>query len=429
MQTSQQPSPMSPPRSQRSPMSPPRSQRSPMSPPHSSHHSSRSRRTSRREIPERTESLPSLPPNSPSPPFMPPPERFHFREAQRRCGSFEAPHPQRFEGLRTPPHMGWQFNPHRLGPGNHAPLSPRSGHMSPNRQEFMFRHPMSPGGHPMSPGGHPMSPCRHPMSAGGHPRVSSEYVHMPPRMSPVMNRSWSPHSFTFGQHPPSPRSYPGPGWGSPMSVPRGYPRGDLAVPVLSRESSMPLPHIQTSSSSMCMSPMQMGSPVSDSRHHSCRMSPAAFTPPRISTAPSPRISTALADKTLSANRDSPTTMSTKPFDKSKLSPQQSIVWSSQSSSDSPAVVVCSVLDESRSDNVLKPEIEAILSDERFDPDMTLDYLTEDLDFKPSNEVSCDSDSPLPFDHYDNQESLMEFSEDILQMPIAPCDGDFRLQQY
>jgi hypothetical protein len=454
-----------------------------------------------------TQSTPCLDPASPSPPPMPPPERFPFRGAQRsstmsvmRSASFDSPHTQPFEEVRTPQRMSWHYNPHRFGPSHHPPLSPQSGY-SPNRPEYMSRHPMSPGGHPMPPGGHPMSPgghpippgghpmppggypmppgghpmspgshsmSRHPMSPGGHPMsprghpipprghpmspgLAPEYAHSMyrPSMSPVMNHSWSPQSYTFGQPPASPQSSPGPGWRSPISVHRRYRHGELSFPVLSRESSMPsreasmsmpmpsredsmaipVPPIRTNPLGMCMSPMPIGPPaIRYHEYRSCPSSPADFSPPpRQSLAPA----SLFTDKSQGTNRDSPTTMPTNRVGKSKSSSPNIVYHSSTSSSgDSPTstttVLVCGALDESRSDNMLCPEVEVILTDARLDPEMTLDYTTEEDDFEPLNKVSNDSEafSPLPFDHVgSNEESYIEMSDDLFQMPIAPCDGD------
>jgi hypothetical protein len=418
------------------PMSPPRSQPTvtPMSPtPGSQPRSRRSRRVSQNEYPDCSQSEPYLHPPSPSSPPMPPPERFHFHGAQRsstmpvmRSASFDSPHMQHFEELRTPHRMSWHYSPRHFGPGHHPPLSPQAGYMSPNRPEYMSpnrpeymsRNPMSPGGHPMSPG------------------LLPEYAYRPP-MSPVMNRSWmpqSPQSFSFGQHSASPQSSPGPGWRSPISVHRRYGQGELAVPALSRESSMsvpmpmpsreesmtvPFPPIQTNSSPMCMSPMQ--------KYHSCPSSPADFVPPSRKSPAS-----ALPNKSQGTDRDSPPTMSTNRLGKS-LSPQRIVYHSSQyGSSDSrtsTAVVVCGGLDESRSDNMLHPAVEVILTDKRFGPEMTLDDTTEEEDFEDFenfNTVSNDNDSeafsplpgseafsPLPFDHMGgNEESYLEMGDDL-----------------
>jgi hypothetical protein len=130
-------------------------------------------------------------------------------------------------------------------------------------------------------------------------------------------------------------------------------------------------------------------------------------------------------------------MSTNQSGKTKLSSQKIGYHSSHSgSSDSPTsttVVVCGVMDESRKDKRHRPEVEVILTDEQFDPDMNLDYTTEEDDFEPLedlNNVSSDSDafSPLPFDHVGgneeyNEESYMHMNDDLFQMPIAPCEGD------
>jgi hypothetical protein len=205
-----------------------------------------------------------------------------------------------------------------------------------------------------------------------------------------------------------------------------------SMPMLGREesTSMPAPPIQTKSSPMCMSPMQMGPPSRYHQYHSCPSSPADFLPP-------PRQSLASSDKSQGTNRDCPTTMSTNQSGKSKSSSQKIGYHSSQSgSSDSPTsttVVVCGVMDESRLDKKLRPEGEVISTDERFDADMNLDYTTEEEDFEPLedlNNVSSDSDafSPLPFDHVGgneecNEESYMDMNDDLFQMPIAPCEGD------
>lgn len=392
----------------------------PMSPPRSQPASPGSRRFIRREAPDRTHSLSSLPPNTPSSPSTPPvPAPGHFRFSDARSmsvmsnGSFESQH-SHFDRHRPPPPMHWQYNPHNphnphgYGSG-HPPLSPPPSHMSPNRPVYM-RHPMSPGGY-----------------SGEHPR-NLDYGSRPP-MSPGMNRSWSPHSFTAGQHV-SPRYFPGKdfsGWRSPMSVSSscggdnaGYPHGELGVPVLNRESPMP------------MSPLSSNTqyPSSASSNMYYPSSPMDFVPP-----PSPQRQP-FVEKTTTAKKScgSPSSMSTIPsLVKSKGSASSMICLSPQAAgSESPNVVVCGVVDESRSDNMLKPEVEIILSsdtDERFERDMALDYTSEDhvLDMNPA-EVSNDSESmsPLPFDRGDdmcsfmNPYSLMQISEDILQMPIAPC---------
>lgn len=135
------------------------------------------------------------------------------------------------------------------------------------------------------------------------------------------------------------------------------------------------------------------------------------------------------------NRCSPSSISTAPSSKEKdgllcLTAQQACC-------ESPTVVVYGVLDESRSDNVLKPEVEVILSqatDERFEREMALDsYMQGNTntntgqDGSDAVQVSMDSDSfsPLPFDQDDDNdvitESLMQMTADLLQMPeIAPC---------
>jgi hypothetical protein len=186
-----------------------------------------------------------------------------------------------------------------------------------------------------------------------------------------------------------------------------------------------------------MSPMQMGSPFRNHQYHSCPSSPADFLPPTRKS-----LASALMDKSQGAKRDCPTTVSTNQSAKGKSSPEKLVIHSSQSgSSDSPTsttVVVCGVLDESRSDKMLRPEVEVILTDDRFDPEMNLDYTTEEEDFEanfdPLNKVSNDSDafSPLPFDHVGgNEESYMEMNEmndDLFQMPIAPCEGDHEFSE-
>jgi hypothetical protein len=452
------------------PMSPPRSQLptvTPISPSHSQPRQQRPRRVSS-EHPDCSQSAPYFDSTSSSPPPMPPPQRSSTMPVMR-CASFESPHTQHFEDRRTPPRMSWHYSPSHFGPGHHLPLSPQSGYMSPNRPEYMSRNPMAPGGHPMPPrnhamssGGYPMSPGGYPMSPGGHPMspgLLPEYVHRPP-MSPVMNRSWSPQSYSFGQHPGSPQSSPGPGWRSPISVHQRYGHGELAVPALvrressfsmpipSQDSSMPrhmprsmptpgreestsipAPPVHTNSSAMSMSPMQMGPPSRHHQYHSCPSSPADFMPP-----PRKSLASALTDKSQGTNRDCSTIVSPNQFGKSKSSSQKIVYLSSQSgSSDSPTsttVVVCGVMDESRSDKMLRPEVEVILTDDRFDPEMTLDYTTDEEDFEPLgnlNNVSSDSEafSPLPFDHMDDneQESYMDMNDDLFQMPIAPCEGD------
>lgn len=432
------------------PMSPARSQPptvTPMSPPHSQTRSQRPRRVSRIEYSECSQSAPYLDSTSPPPPPMPPPQhpqRFSTMPVMRST-SFESPHTHHFEELRPPPRMSWShYSPGHYGPGYYPPMSPQSG--------YMPRNPMSPGGYPMSPGGYPISPGGYPMSPGLMP----EYMHRPP-MSPGMNRSWSPQSYTFGQYPASPQSSPSPGWRSPISANhRRYGHGELAVPALvrressfskpipSRESSisthmprsmpmpsreesmsMPTPPIQKRSSAMCMSPMQMAPHSRSHQYHSCPSSPADFLPPSQKS-----LAAALMDNALGTKRDRPTTMSTSELDKSKLSPQKLVFHSSQSgSSDSPTsttIVVCGVMDESRSAKMLRPEVEVILTDDRFDPEMTLDYTTEEEDCELSNNVSSDSDafSPLPFYHVgENEDSCMDMNDDLFQMPIAPCEGD------
>ena len=439
------------------PMSPPRSQvptATPISPSHSQPRSQRPRRISS-EYPDCSQSTPYLDSNSPLPPPMPSPHRSSTMPVMR-CASFESPHSHHFEERRPAPRMSWHYSPRHFGPGHHPPLSPQSGYMPPNRSEYMSGHPMPSRGHPMSPmspGGYPMSPGGHPMSPGLMP----EYVHRPP-MSPVMNRSWSPQSYSFGQHPASPQSSPGTGWRSPI-VHQGYGHGEPAVPALARRESsfsMPIPSqessmsrhmprsmpmpgreestfisappMQTNSSAMCMSPMQMGPPSRHYQYHSCPSSPADFMPP-----PRKSLASALTDKSQGTNRECSKTQSTNQSGKSKSSSQKNVYLSSQSgSSESPTsttVVVCGVMDESRSDKMLRPEVEVILTDDRFDHEMNLDYTDEEEDFGPLedlNNVSSDSDafSPLPFDHVgDNEESYMDMNDDLFQMPIGTYEGD------
>jgi hypothetical protein len=433
------------------PMSPPRSQLptvTPISPSHTQSRSQRPRRVSG-DRPDCSQSAPYLDSTSTSPPPMPHPQRSSTMPVMR-CASFESPHNQHFEERRTQPRMSWHYSPRHFGPGQHPPLSPQSGYMSPHHPEYMSGHPMSPGGYPMSPGGYPMSPGGHPMSPGLLP----EYVHRPP-MSPVMNQSWSPQSYSFGQ----PQSSPGPGWRSPISVHRRYGYGELAFPALVRRESpfsMPIPSqessisrhmprsmpmsgreesssvpaspIQTNTSAISMSPMQMGPPSRHHQYHSCPSSPADFMPP-----PRNSLASALTDKSQGINRECAKTKSTNQSGKSKSSSQKIVYLSSQSgSSESPTsttVVVCGVMDESRSDKMLRPEVEVILTDDRFDPEMNLDYTTDEDGFEPLedlNNVSSDSDafSPLPFDHVeDNEISYMDMNDDLFQMPIAPCEGD------
>lgn len=146
-----------------------------------------------------------------------------------------------------------------------------------------------------------------------------------------------------------------------------------------------------------MSPLRATSP----RSPSWGMVPRIRSPPDFAPPPSPRRDSP-AEKVLTPSRDSPTTMSTTSSTKGDVEAKKGAV-----------VVVTDRPDESRSDGPVQSSIEVQLptNEDSMERDMT--YSEDD----PAERRSEGTLSPLPLD-MDN-DVLMEMSDDLLQLPIAP----------
>jgi len=295
---------------------------------------------------------------------------------------------------------------------SHPPLSPASSYpppTSPRSDTFVRKQP--------SPIGSPLPPGRHQFSGNAY-EYSQSF-----QMSPI-RRTWSSGPYHTSRRQ-SPQALPG--WSSPMSF-TGYSNGELAVPALSRDKPLTTQSVPTSP----VGGLSRQSSGSWSFRTSPVMnSPRSFDPPLspCSIRSSQRISSPRELKAKDYPDEAPsavTVTSSNQVSEESRTEESRIVLKLESGSQSPTVVVNSVID-----NEGKPEVEAVLSDpyanegdwtisgdSNWDVNPAKDPSWDDDDDSPTEESDV-SMSPLAFDQAD-PEALMEISDDLLKLPIAPC---------